>query len=84
MSVTIDADGSGNTSEECAEAILNSFEKFEGSIKVLSGQTTDSGGGGVLHSLKQCLMNRHLVDVYFYYVAPCTLHGLQIFFANPT
>ena len=37
MSVTIDADGSGNTTEECAEAILNSFEKFERSIKVLSG-----------------------------------------------
>ena len=53
MSSTIDVDGSGSSSKECAEAISFSLKKFRGSIRALSGQTTDSGGGGVLHSSKE-------------------------------
>ena len=84
MSITLDADGSGNSSEECAQAIENSLKKVRGSVKVLAGQTTDSGGGGVLHSLKKWLREVGLVDPEIYYVAPCSLHALQISFANPT
>ena len=52
------------------------------SIKVLAGQNNDSGGGGILHSLKNWLQQLGLVDSEIHYVAPYTLHGLQILFAN--
>jgi hypothetical protein len=46
----IDADDSDGTSEDCAEAILHSLERFfrdTATIKaILNGQTTDLAGGG--------------------------------------
>ena len=82
ISVCIDADGSGGTSKECADAILHSLKKFGGVLSALAGQTTDGGGGGVLHHLKEALSIVHLVDHNLCFVAPCSLHGTNIVFAN--
>ena len=84
-SSTVDVDGSGSSSEECAEAISFSLKKFRGSIRALSGQTTDSGGGGVLCSSKEKILQQKILinDESDDCVAPCTLHALQITFANP-
>jgi hypothetical protein len=48
-----DIDASEGTSEGCAQAIQHSLKKVNNSTITLSvkGQTTDSGGGGVLESL---------------------------------
>jgi hypothetical protein len=46
------------------------------------GQTTDSGGGGVLESLGNQLKKRDLCSPS-YLVASCTLHAIQIALANP-
>ena len=81
MMVCLDANGSGASSEECAQAIWQSLKKLDGSVMCFFGQTTDSGGGGVLHSLRRELEKRSLCsNVYF--VAPCTLHGMNLIFAN--
>ena len=87
-SYTIDIDGAGSSSKEAADAINNSIEKVRpvfDSIKFF-GQTTDSGGGGVLESLHRFLAALGLCTskwAYEYYaVAGCGLHGLQLGFAN--
>jgi hypothetical protein len=80
-SACIDADGSGGTSDECAQAIWHSIKKFRGAIPFFYGQTTDSGGGGVLHSLQRA-MARLLLCSGIYFIAPCTLHGMNLIFAN--
>jgi hypothetical protein len=51
-------------------------------ILPLKGQTTDSGGGGVLESLGNQLKKRDLCSPT-YLVASCTLHAIQIALANP-
>jgi hypothetical protein len=81
MTVCLDADGSGGSSEECAQAIWQSLKKLDGSVMLFFGQTTDSGGGGVLHSLRRELEKRSLCN-NIYFVAPCTLHGMNLIFAN--
>ena len=81
-SVCIDADGSGSTSDKCAKAIELSLKKFQNQTVVLRGQTTDSGGGGVLESLASALKDLNLTEEE-YSVANCTLHALQMAFANP-
>ena len=70
ISVCIDADGSGGTSKEFTDAILNSMKEFGGVFTMFAGQTTDSGGWGVLHHLKEALSNVQLVDKNLYFVAP--------------
>jgi hypothetical protein len=82
MTVCIDADGSGGTSQECAQAIFQSLRKLNGTIPFFFGQTTDSGGGGVLYSLKAQLEKLGLVNPNLYFVAPCTLHAMNLIFAN--
>ena len=52
-----------------------------GSIK-LQGQSTDSGGGGVLDGLHKALAGRNLTRPN-YLVASCSLHNLQLSVANP-
>ena len=50
----LDLNASGGTSSECAEAISDSLKKVFGGYDgkfLLWGQTTDSGGGGVLEGL---------------------------------
>jgi hypothetical protein len=82
MSACIDADGSGGKSEQCAAAIWHSVKKFCNAITLFCGQTTDSGGGGVLYSLERFLKKLNLCSVPTYFVAPCTLHGMNLIFAN--
>jgi hypothetical protein len=81
LSACIDADGSGGKSEECAAAIGHSVKKFRNAIQFFFGQTTDSGGGGVLYSLERELSKLNLCSP-IYFVAPCTLHGMNLIFAN--
>jgi hypothetical protein len=76
----LDIDGTEGLTEDCGEAIAASLKKI-GSIR-LQGQTTDSGGGGVLDGLHRSLEERQLVHP-FYSVASCSLHNLQLSVANP-
>jgi hypothetical protein len=78
LNLCLDIDGSGGSSADAADAINHSvMEKLGDASKPFSGQTTDSGGGGVLQSLRINLEAHHLVDPDYYLVAPCCLHGLQ-------
>jgi hypothetical protein len=80
----LDIDTSEGTSEGCAEAIQHSMKKVNKSTITLplKGQTTYSGGGGVLESLGNQLKKRDLCSPT-YLVASCTLHAIQIALANP-
>ena len=82
--LVLDIDASEGTSEGCAEAIQHSMKKVNKSAITLplKGQTTDSGGGGVLESLGNQLRKRNLCSPT-YLVASCTLHAIQIALANP-
>jgi hypothetical protein len=79
----LNIDASEGTSEGCAEAIQHSMQKVNKSTITLplKGQTTDSGGGGVLESLGNQLKKRDLCSPT-YLVASCTLHAIQIALAN--
>ena len=78
-----DIDGSFSTSEGAADAIKHSIRtKLEDVIEFLSGQTTDSGGGGVLESLHKELLKVGVANPSRYVVIACTLHALQLAFAN--
>jgi hypothetical protein len=67
----LDIDASEGTSEGCAEAIKHSMMKLNGTIALLlKGQTTDSGGGGVLESLAEQLKKRDICTPT-YLVASC-------------
>lgn len=57
------------------------FSKLLSAVK-LSGQCTDSGGGGVLASLANALRKLD-VTTPIYLVANCTLHAIQLTLANP-
>mgnify|MGYP006965230816 CR=1 FL=1 len=81
-SACIDADGSGSSSKDCAEAIRLSLKKFQNTKIILRGQATDAGGGGVTESLAKALKELGLTEEE-YAVANCTLHALQMAFANP-
>ena len=76
----LDIDGSDGKTVECAHAIAVSLKKI-GNIK-LQGQTTDSGGGGVLDGLANALGAKGLCRPG-YLVASCSLHNLQLSVANP-
>ena len=79
----LDIDVSDGSSSKCADAIAHSMKKVKAIVEVLlRGQTTDSGGGGVLENLAVELQKRDLTDD-FYYVANCTLHAIQLALSNP-
>ncbi len=82
----LDIDGSLSNTVACAQAIQSSLKKLNlgGRTVVLRGQTTDSGGGGVLETLARELNALSLCtssDEYF--VASCGIHCLQLQLANP-
>jgi hypothetical protein len=81
-SACIDADGSGGTSDECARGIWHSIKKFRGATPFFHRKTTDSGGGGVLHSLQRS-MARLLLRTRICFIAPCALHDMNLMFTNP-
>jgi hypothetical protein len=73
----IDADDSDGTSEDCAETILHSLERFFGDAEtikaILNGQNTDSGGGGTGVSFYKTLDSLGLcVSRDEYMVSYCT------------
>jgi hypothetical protein len=76
----LDIDGSEGSTEQCADAINASLKKV--GVAKLSGQTTDSGGGGVLDGLAAALSTRGLCNPG-YLVASCSLHNLQLTIAKP-
>jgi hypothetical protein len=76
----LDIDASEGLTDDCADAIVASLKKI-GGIR-LQGQTTDSGGGGVLDGLHRALEQRQLCRPG-YLVASCSLHNLQLSVANP-
>jgi hypothetical protein len=80
----LDVDASKGTSEGCAEAIEHSMKKLNhaNALLVLTGQTTDSGGGVVSESLMSELNKRNLCTPTCP-VASYTLHAIQIALANP-
>ena len=77
----LDIDASEGDSSSCGEAIHHSLRKLIYVIKLL-GQTTDSGGGGVLENLADALKARQLCQDN-YQVASCTLHAIQLTLSNP-
>jgi hypothetical protein len=84
----LDLNASGGTTYDCAVAIRDSLKKVfggdgEDSKFVLWGQTTDSGGGGVLDGLAKHLKDLQLCNDEEYLVAACGIHNLQLQLANP-
>jgi hypothetical protein len=73
----LDIDASEGTSEGCAEAIEHSIKKLNHAIAllILTGQTSDSGGGGALESLMSELNKRNLCTPT-HLVASCALHAI--------
>jgi hypothetical protein len=57
-------------------------KKFHNAIAFFCGQTTSSGSGGVLYSLERFLKKLNLCSAPTYFVAPCTLHGVNLIYAN--
>jgi hypothetical protein len=79
----LDVDASEGTSKGCAKAIEHSMKKLNHMIALLlTGQTTDSGGGGVLESLMEELKQRNLCNPTYLAVS-CALHAVQMLLANP-
>jgi len=93
----LDSDGSGSETADVAESIKRSVEqKLEGVVSGFAGQSTDSGGGGVLDDLARKLWDARLITVLpagaevldnagvpdSYMVAPCSLHAWQKPFDN--
>ena len=74
-----DMDASDGTSEDCAHAVEHSILKL-GDL-LLSGQATDSGGGGVLEGLARKLemLNMCTPDCV---IAACSIHALQLQLSN--
>ena len=70
----------------CAKAVEASLKKLNlaGRKIVLNGQTTDSGGGGVLEKLAEELSKLSLcASSDEYYMAACGIHCLQLQLSNP-
>jgi hypothetical protein len=76
----LDIDASEGSTDLCANAIRASLQKV--GVTKLHGQTTDSGGGGVLTGLATALRARNLCHDN-YLVASCSLHNLQLTLARP-
>lgn len=82
----LDIDASEGTTEACADAIDASMKKLTMSNNIrLTGQSMDSGGGGVLDGLAEALQLKKdlCVDYDDYKIGNCTLHALQLTLANP-
>lgn len=81
-------DGSGGTDVECAATIHSSMNKLklvdDDATHLLSGDTTDNGGGGVFDNLAQALqqMSNLCIHIEDHLVGNCTVHSLQLQLAN--
>ena len=79
----------GKSSQSAADAIAQSMESI--GVQV-SGTTTDSGGGGVLDSLAECVaragaaacnFTRGAISACNFTVVACALHGLNLMISKP-
>lgn len=75
----LDIDASDGTSADCALAIKHSLMKI--GQHLLSGQCTDSGGGGVLEGLAKELEALDLCTADFI-ISACSIHALQLQLSN--
>ena len=83
----LDLDANEGTASDCAKAIQYSIKKLEldGHTVFLKGQSTDSGGGGVLDNLARELRKLGLcVAEDGYLIAACSIHCLQLQLSMPT
>ena len=82
----LDINSAGDNSREVAYAIKHALEKQKlidtNFFVILCGQTTNSGGGGGLHSLARELQKLGLPFRSYYLVALCSLHNLQTCLRN--
>ena len=72
----INCNTTGSSTQEASEGIMHSLKKLGIYDFILSGQATDSGGGGTLDALKRTLEEKRLV-VNEYRVVSCSLHNVQ-------
>ena len=79
----LDIDRSEGTSEVPAKAIFHSVITKLGDDIKLSGQTADIGGNGIGESLMEELRKLFLISVDHFEFYFCSLHGVQLTFANP-
>ena len=78
-------DAADGKSIDAAQAIDKSTEKIDLPHKKIkySGGSTDSGGGGVLNSLKDELEKLDRINNPLdFKVAPCSIHGTQLILGN--
>ena len=83
----LDLDASEGTAKDCAKAISKSLKKLCVNKKkiVFKGQSTDSGGGGVLDNLARELRLLGLcAQEDEYLIAACFIHCLQLQLSKPT
>lgn len=81
--VILDIGGTESSSKGAAKAIQHTLQtKIPDYTAGLSVGTSDSGGGGVLDSLRESLSALGLLNDDFYFVIACTLHALQIGLTN--
>ena len=83
VELLLDCDSAGSSSAEAAKAIAHSMRtKLAACMPVvLAGVTTDSGGGGTLHSLVECLVKEGVADNDTR-VTSCSLHNVQTCLRN--
>ena len=80
----LDMDASGGTHQDAADAIHCSLKRVGGLLYFkISGQCTDSGGGGTLEGLAKRLQELKITLVE-YLVANCCIHTLQLQLSSPT
>ena len=77
-------DNIDETSHDCAAAIRHSLRKVfhADTYGVISGVTTDSGGGFTGASFATALSNENLCDTDFFLTAFGTVHCLQLTLSN--
>ena len=82
----LDTDGSGGATLECANATQASINKLkindDDDTHLLAGQSTDSGGGGVLEKLAEEMQGLGLCWLQNHLVTNCCMHGLQLQLSN--
>ena len=84
----LDLDASEGTARDCAKVIHYSLKKLslhDGRPLVFKGQSTDSGGGGVLDNLARELRELELCvsEDEDYLIAACGIHCLQLQLSKP-
>jgi len=82
----LDIDESGGTTTACTLATQASINKLkiddDKQTHLLAGQSTDSGGGGVLEKLHEEMSALGLCSLHNCLIANCCMHGSQLQLGN--